>query len=345
MIIRAKAPLRLGLAGGGTDISAYASQFGGAILNATISMYSHVSVEPLKDSDKIELYSPDRELSTSIPIEEQLPILTDFPLHCGVYNRLVRDFDIPKTAYRMTTFVDAPPGSGLGSSSTLVVAMISAFAEWHKLPLGEYEIAQLAYDIEREDLALAGGKQDQFAATFGGFNFMEFHKDGSVLVNPLRISEGLANELECRCVLLHTKTSRHSAQIITEQIASVTQVGSGNKMEALHKVKESAYLIKNALLMGKFRELGEALHESWLQKKSTAKNISNSNIDAIYETALDAGAIGGKISGAGGGGYMFLICGHNKRHDVIKAVKHMADIVPFSFTRNGTMSWRVKTDK
>ncbi len=343
MIIRSKAPLRLGFAGGGTDIYAYASQFGGAILNATISMYAHVSIQPLA-GDVIEFESPDRNMSTSIALSDKLDILDDYQLHCGVYNRLVRDYNIPQTAFKMTSFVDAPPGSGLGSSSTLVVAMLSAFCAWHHLPLGEYEIAQLAYEIERNDLNLAGGKQDQFVATFGGFNFMEFNKDGSVLVNPLRISSALANELEYRCLLLHTKTSRHSAQIINEQIASVTKDGS-NKIDALHKVKESAYIIKNALLMGKFKELGQALHESWLQKKSTAKNISNNNIDSIYETALKAGAIGGKISGAGGGGYMFLICEHDKRHEVINAVKHMADVIPFNFTKSGTVSWRTKIGK
>ena len=171
-VYRAKAPLRLGLGGGGTDLAAYASQFGGAIINATISMYARVSIEPL-DGKQIEFISPDRGMSAQIPRAEQLELHKDFALHCGVFNRLVRDYHIPATPFRLTTSVDAAPGSGLGSSSTLVVAIIAAFAEWHRLPLGDYEIAQLAYEIERIDLGMAGGKQDQFAATFGGFNYME----------------------------------------------------------------------------------------------------------------------------------------------------------------------------
>ena len=340
-VYRAKAPLRLGLGGGGTDLAAYASQFGGAIINATISMYARVSIEPL-DGKQIEFISPDRGMSAQIPRAEQLELPKDFALHCGVFNRLVRDYHIPATPFRLTTSVDAAPGSGLGSSSTLVVAIIAAFAEWHRLPLGDYEIAQLAYEIERIDLGMAGGKQDQFAATFGGFNFMEFLKDDSVLVNPLRMRQNLVSELEHQCVLIHTKTSRYSSDIINEQIKSVTAAGGQGKMDALHQVKNSAYIIKKALLTGDFVALGQALHESWLQKKRSAAHISTPQIDSLYETAQKAGAIGGKISGAGGGGYMFLICSGDNRYAVIDALKKTdAEVVPFSFTPQGVLSWRI----
>jgi len=340
-VYRAKAPLRLGLGGGGTDLAAYSSRFGGAIINATISMYARVSIEPLPGNE-IEFISPDRGMAVKIPCSTRLASHADFLLHCGVFNRLVRDYSIPALPFRLTSSVDAPPGSGLGSSSTLVVAMIAAFAEWHRLPLGEYEIAQLAYDIERIDLAMAGGKQDQFAATFGGFNFMEFLKDDSVLVNPLRMRQELVSELEHRCVLAHTQTSRYSSDIIKEQIASVTDSGGADKMEALHQVKNGAYTIKKALLRGNFDELGNALHESWMHKKRSAGRISNQHIDHLYETARRAGAIGGKISGAGGGGYMFFICDGDSRYAVADALqKEHAIVAPFSFTQQGVLSWHL----
>src|SRR5580698_7260552 len=213
MIIRSKAPLRLGLAGGGTDVSPYSDIYGGAILNITIGMYAYATIKPLSGK-KIYLKAVDRCEEITLDSKKQLIIDNKLSLAKGVYNRVVKDFVKKPLAFELTTFVDAPPGSGLGSSSTLVVAILGAFVEWLKLPLGEYDIAQLAYKIEREDLAMHGGKQDQYAATFGGVNYMEFYANDKVIVNPLRVKEKWLHELENNLVLFFTETSRLSSSII-----------------------------------------------------------------------------------------------------------------------------------
>ncbi len=173
MIHRSKAPLRLGLAGGGTDVAPYSDLYGGAILNATISMYAFATIEP-RDDGKIVFRSEDKNQVIEMDASEELPLTGELDLMKGIYNRVVRDFENKPLSFTLTTFVDAPPGSGLGTSSTLVVTILGAFAQWLRLPLGEYDLAHLAYEIERVDLNMAGGKQDQYAATFGGVNFMEF---------------------------------------------------------------------------------------------------------------------------------------------------------------------------
>jgi len=214
MLIRAKAPLRLGLAGGGTDVSPYCDMYGGAILNATINLYAYATIEPRTDG-KIVLESVDQKQCLEYDSLASLPIDGTLDLLKGAYNRIVAEFnDIKPLSFRLSTFVDAPPGSGLGSSSTLVVAIVGAFAEWLHLPLGEYDIASLAYQIERKDLAIFGGKQDQYAATFGGFNYMEFYDNDKVVVNPLRIKKDIINELEMNLLLYYTCVSKYYNAII-----------------------------------------------------------------------------------------------------------------------------------
>lgn len=337
MIYRSKAPLRIGLAGGGTDVSPYSDEFGGAILNATISHYAHASIEPI-DSNQIIVKAFDRneeethELSKSLPINGKLDLLK------GVYNRIQKDFGIPSKGMRINSYVDAPAGSGLGTSSTLAVAVLGAFVEMLKLPMGEYDIAQYAYKIEREDLKLAGGKQDQYAATFGGVNFMEFYGD-KVIVNPLRIKNEYLNELENNLVLYFTSTSRESAEIIKEQQKNVTQKNE-KSLEALHMIKEQARMMKEALLKGKMNEIGEVLDYGFQQKGLLAKNILNPAIQEIYAAVKQAGATGGKISGAGGGGFMIFFCPLNTRYQVIETLKKFGgEVKPYRFTKHGLNTW------
>ena len=237
MIYRSRAPLRIGLAGGGTDVSPYSDQFGGAILNATISHYAHAVIEP--NEKGIIIQAMDRKEEQCLDCEAPLPINGTLDLHKGVFNRIQKDFGISNKNFCLTTYVDAPAGSGLGTSSTLMVAIIGAFTEMLKLPLGEYDIAHYAYEIERKDLQLAGGKQDQYAATFGGVNFMEFYEDDKVIVNPLRIRNEYLHELENNLVLYFTSTSRESATIIKEQQKNVLQKNE-KSIEAMHQLKEQA---------------------------------------------------------------------------------------------------------
>ncbi|HSQ44693.1 MAG TPA: hypothetical protein VLM16_06825, partial [Ginsengibacter sp.] len=234
---------------------------------------------------------------------------------------------------------DAPAGSGLGTSSTLVVAIIGAFVEMLKLPLGDYDIAHLAYQIEREDLKLAGGKQDQYAAMFGGVNFMEFYEGDKVIVNPLRIKSQYLHELENNLVLYFTANSRESAAIINEQVKNVTNKNE-KSIEAMHQLKEQARMMKEELLKGKLNEFGEILDFGFQQKRRMAHNISNSRIEEIYEAAKKAGATGGKISGAGGGGFMIFYCPGNMHHAVIEELnKFGGEVKNYTFTKFGLTTW------
>lgn len=338
MIHRSKAPLRIGLAGGGTDVSPYSDLFGGAILNATLSLYAHATIEPLKES-KIILEAIDRNEMEEYEWATQLPITGKLDLLKGVYNRIQKDYPFGEQGFRLSTFVDAPAGSGLGTSSTLVVAIIGAFAEMLRLPFGEYDMAHYAYDIERKDLGLAGGKQDQYAATFGGVNFMEFYGDDKVIVNPLRVKEQHLFELENNLLLYYTATSRESAEIIKKQSRNVTEKKE-QSIEAMHQLKQQAQMMKEALLKGRLGEIGEILDFGFEQKRKMAEGISNSLMEEIYETAKKAGATGGKISGAGGGGFMIFYCPANTKFNVIKS------LTPFGghhrnyqFVGHGVKTW------
>jgi D-glycero-alpha-D-manno-heptose-7-phosphate kinase len=340
MIIRSKAPLRLGLAGGGTDVSPYSDQYGGAILNATIGMYAYATIRPL-DSGKIILRATDRDETYELDATEQLTIDGHLDLPKGIYNRIVRDFVHRPLSFELTTFVDAPPGSGLGSSSTLVVAIIGAFVEWLKLPLGEYDMAHLAYSIEREDLGMAGGKQDQYAATFGGVNYMEFLANDKVIVNPLRVKEKWLHELENNLVLFFTETSRLSSSIIEKQRENVSNKNQ-NSIDAMHSLKEQSQRMKEALLRGEIDQIGEILHYGWQHKKKMAEGISNPMIDSIYDTAISAGATGGKISGAGGGGFMIFYAPYTNKYNVIKALNELGGrVMRYTFTDIGVTTWTI----
>ena len=340
MIIRSKAPLRIGLAGGGTDVSPYSDIYGGAILNATLSLYAYASIKPREDG-KIILNAIDRNEIVELKSEEQLPIDGNLDLAKGVYNRIVKDFIHQPLSFEINTYVDAPPGSGLGSSSTLVVAIIGAFVEWLKLPLGEYDIAQLAYSIEREDLQMAGGKQDQYAATFGGVNYMEFYANDKVIVNPLRIKSKFLHELEHNLVLFYTQTSRLSSKIIQEQTENV-HAKKLSSIDAMHHLKEQSVLMKEAILKGNINDIGKILHDGWMHKKQMADGISNASIDVIYETALQNGATGGKISGAGGGGFMIFYAPYIHKYKLIKKLGELGGtVMNYTLTNEGLTTWTV----
>jgi D-glycero-alpha-D-manno-heptose-7-phosphate kinase len=339
MMIKSKAPLRLGLAGGGTDVSPYSDLYGGAILNATISSYAYATIEPL-DNGKIEFVcgSPEQKFihssANELPIDNRA-----YELQCGVYNRIVKEFTKKPLSFRMTTWIDAPQGSGLGTSSTLVVAILGAFKEWLNLPLGQYDIAHMAFEIERIEMGMAGGKQDQYAATFGGVNFLEFLANDKVIVNPLTLKPDVLNELEMNLLLYFTETKRDSAQIISHQVENVKK-NNLEAIEATHRLKEQAQLMKECLLRGETDKIGEVMNMGWLNKKKMAAAISNSQLDTIYEAALAAGATGGKISGAGGGGFMFFYCPGTTRLQVAKALEQYGGRTKsFTFTHHGLTTW------
>ncbi|WP_025847910.1 dehydrogenase [Paenibacillus ehimensis] len=341
MYIRSKAPLRLGLAGGGTDVSPYCDEYGGYVLNATIDMYAYCTIEPTQDNT-ITFFAADRQEFFEAKSQAHLELDGNLDLHKGIYNRIVKEFNGGKPlSLKVTTYSDAPAGSGLGSSSTMVVAILTAYTEWLNLPLGEYDIAHLAYEIERLDVGLSGGRQDQYAATFGGFNFIEFYAEDRVIVNPLRVKEWIINELENSIVLYYTGASRESANIINEQVKNAEQKNK-KSLEAMHELKADALIMKESILKGDILKFAQYLGKSWEAKKRMASSISNNQIDAVYDVAMNAGAYAGKVSGAGGGGFMMFMVDPTQRLQLVNALKKLdGEVMSFHFNRNGAEAWRV----
>lgn len=340
-IIRARAPLRLGLAGGGSDVSPYCDLHGGYVLNATIDRYAYAVIKLINEPE-VRFVAADQQKEWVSSLGEPLLQNGELALHKAVYRHMVQNFNDGKPiALELITFCDAPVGSGLGSSSTLVVSMIKAFVELMNLPLGDYEIAHLAFKIERKDCGLQGGRQDQYSATFGGFNFMEFYADDRNVINPLRIKNWVISELESSLVLYFTGVSRESARIIADQSSNV-KTGDANAIEAMHGIKREALVMKDCLLRGDFSGLVDSMRTGWENKKRSAKTVSNSHIDTIYDAAIKAGALAGKVSGAGGGGFMWFFVPTEKRMDVIRTLLSFGgQISNCHFTKHGTEAWRI----
>ena len=340
MIIRSKVPLRLGLAGGGSDVSPYSDIYGGLILNATINLYAYCTIEETEDG-LVSIESYDGDCFQSYPLCRTLEIDGKASLLKGTYNRVMKDFELPLRACRITTYNDAPAGSGLGTSSTMVVAILKAFVEWYSLPLGDYEIARLAYEIERKDLQLSGGKQDQYAAAFGGFNYMEFLENDMVIVNPLKVKRWIVDELESSLVLYFTGRSRSSAAIIDEQKKN-TASGNAKPVEAMHRIKQGAVDMKLAILKGDMKEFARILGQSWEDKKKMAGAITNPVIEKAFEVALGAGALAGKVSGAGGGGFIMFVVEPTRKKEVTEALEQLDGFtMHFSFTDGGAHGWKI----
>jgi D-glycero-alpha-D-manno-heptose-7-phosphate kinase len=343
-VIRSRAPLRLGLAGGGTDVSPYCDDFGGAILNTTIGYYAYATIEPL-DNGMVEIFSTDQEQQTTFKATEFIQPDGTLDLLKHVYNYVICKFNHGSPlSLRLTTRVDVPSGSGLGGSSTLVVAVLKGFAEWLQYPIDDYELSQAAYVVERDDAGLQGGRQDQYAAAFGGFNFMEFGRDGHVLVNPLRIKERVISELEASILLYYTGSSRASADIIREQSRNV-ETRNPVALDAMHQIKQEAIRIKEALLRGNFDLLHEVLRSSWDAKKKMASDIVNKRIEMLYERALEAGAYSARISGAGGGGFMIFLTDPMRKDNLSRSLRSWEEkgtVYGCHFTNVGAQAWRVR---
>ncbi len=339
--IRARAPLRLGLAGGGTDVSPYCDEYGGLVLNATIDRYAYAVLEPLAEP-VIRLQASDQQQALELPLDDALLPEGPLKLHKAVYRALIDGFNEGRRIpLALTTFCDAPAGSGLGSSSTLVVVMIRAFAELLNLPMDDYTIAALAFRIERVDCGLGGGRQDQYSATFGGFNFMEFYAQGRAVVNPLRVKNWIICELEASLVLFYTGVSRESARIIADQSSGIA-AGSATALEAMHGLKREALNMKECVLKGDFAGIVQSMQQGWASKKQSARTVSNPHIDGIYNAAIEAGALAGKVSGAGGGGFMMFFVPPERRMSVVRTLEGFdGQVSNAHFTKYGTQAWRL----
>jgi D-glycero-alpha-D-manno-heptose-7-phosphate kinase len=335
MIVRAKAPLRISFCGGGTDVAPYPQEKGGVVLSATIDKFAYASLVERADK-QIHITSLDYDIVAKYQINEPLPYNGELDLAKAV----IRHFAPPK-GLDLFLHSDAPPGSGLGSSSTMTVAMVGSFKQWQNMPLTDYEIAELTYQIERIELEIVGGKQDQYAATFGGFNYIEF-LDNAVIVNPLRINDAIINELEYNLLLCYTGKTRLSANIVANQTRSY-QERKPSVVNAMDQMKLLTIQMKNCLLRGQLDDFGHLLHEAWLQKKQLDENISTSQIDSLYEVGRENGALGGKILGAGGGGYLLFYCPFQKKHLIAEALENAGgQVVKFSFEPRGLQIWEMK---
>jgi D-glycero-alpha-D-manno-heptose-7-phosphate kinase len=341
-LIRSRAPLRLGLAGGGTDVSPYCDIHGGYVLNATLDRYAY-SVIKILDEPVVRFVSIDQKIEDVRPLLACFELSGTLDLHKAVYNEIIKRYNGGKPIpLELSTFCDAPTGSGLGSSSTLVVGMIKAFIELLNLPLDDHAIAQLAFKIERIDCGFQGGRQDQYSATFGGFNFMEFYADNHAVINPLRIKDWILSELEASLLLYYTGVSRESAKIISAQS---TNIKSGNiaATDAMHGIKREALKMKECILRGDFEGIVKSMLDGWENKKISAKTVSSPHIEEIHTEVMGAGALAGKISGAGGGGFMMFFVPLEKRRDVIRILNNFdGQVSNCHFTKHGTQAWRVK---
>jgi D-glycero-alpha-D-manno-heptose-7-phosphate kinase len=333
-VLRARAPLRISFGGGGTDVPPFVTERGGHVLNATIDRYAYATLVP-NDIGRVVLRSLDYGDEVSYGVDDPVPEL-DFQMDLA--KGVIRRLGVAGRGFTLFTHADCPPGSGLGASSTMMVALVGVFDRWLGLGLGRYETAQLAHDIERDDLAIGGGRQDHFAAVFGGFNFIEFGADAT-LVNPLRLPPEWVSELEYSLVLAYTGKSRLSSTIIEDQARNFAE-GAPDAIAAMEETKLAATEMKRLLLTGQFRAFGEALDRAWQTKKRMSGQISTGPIDAVYDAARAAGALGGKVSGAGGGGFMFFFTDFDRRHAVEAALTAAgADVVHFGFSDAGLQTW------
>jgi len=350
MEIRSRAPLRIGFAGGGTDLESYSSKYGGCVLNAAISMYAYCTIYP-SDDNRIKIQAYDNKNSIDTKSVSELPITGDhLILHRGVYNYIVKHFNNGKPlSFFMCTSNDAPVGSGLGTSSTMMVAIIEAFDKWLRLGLTDYQKAQIAYDIERKELNLAGGKQDQYAAVFGGFNFMEFRKDGSVIVNSLNLTRQRILELESSMLLFYSGISRKSAEmqlelaknIIKDEIKN-TSAARRDTMKAMQKIKKNAAFMKDCVLIGDFDGIKQSFREAWENKKKTSAFVSNAELEKIIARALENGAEAVKVSGAGGGGFLLMLCNPVNRQKLQNSMEEIGKVYPVKLSFAGAESWIVE---
>ena len=343
-ILRGRAPLRLGLGGGGTDVDPYSAEFGGRILNVTIDRYAYAFAGLSPDGETtVAFRSPDRDRSGEARAKDLALLEEDFPLHVAVYRRVVAEFNGGNPfPLNLATQVDAPPGSGLGSSSALVVAMLLTTCELLGVSPGPYQLARMAWEVERVDLGMAGGWQDHYAAAFGGFNFMESRPSGEIVVNPLRIRPEIVAELEASLLLYFGGVSRLSSEVIAEQSRNIVERDQ-DALAATHAIRAEALEMKDLLVVGDIPGFAEALLRSWKAKKRISSRVTNFEIERAYSIAQSHGMVAGKVSGAGGGGFLMMIVDPCRRIEVARHLERECggSVTPCLFSHSGATTWRI----
>jgi D-glycero-alpha-D-manno-heptose-7-phosphate kinase len=338
-LYRSTAPLRLSFAGGGTDVSPFPEREGGVVLSATIDRHAYATLRPRSDS-RINIASADLGRAVSYGVEELNGTAGRLDLVTCAVRRLIPD-GCP--GFDLFLHTDAPPGSGLGSSSTLVIALVGVLDEFAGIQRGPQEVADLAYAIERVELGISGGLQDQYAAAFGGFNLIVCGPDG-VRVDPLSLPSEVAWELQQRLLLCYLGSTRPSDRIIDDQTARLRR-GDEGTVEGLFAQKRLAGEMAEALRERRLDDFGELLGTAWEFKKQLSPRISTPFIESVYDEARRHGALGGKVTGAGGGGHMLLYAPGAARHRVAEAMEGMGvSVAPFGFGRTGLRTWTLTDD-
>jgi D-glycero-alpha-D-manno-heptose-7-phosphate kinase len=333
IISKAKSPVRISFAGGGTDLTTYFSKEDGVVLNTTINKFAHAVLQK-RDDSKIKIFSNDLSIEVKYKDITKLRFDGKLDLIKSVIKLLNPDF-----GFELYTYSDVPAGSGLGGSAVLLSAIIGTFNNFRENKFNDYEIAELAFHAERVELGLSGGWQDQYATVFGGFNFMEF-KNHENIVNPLRISSSILNELEDSLVLCYTGLNHNSGDIHDNQKENMNKK---EQKEFAQISKDITYEMKSKLLKGQLDNFGELLHKAWETKKNFSDKITTPFLDDIYNYALKNGALGGKLLGAGGGGYfLFYVTTFNKIK-LMNAIRAKGlEIESFTFDNIGLRSWITK---
>ena len=325
MVIRGRAPLRVSFGGGGTDVAPFCVEQGGAIIGSTINKYAYCSIVPRED-DQIIVHSLDFDMTVKYNAKENFV----YDGRLDLVTAALKAMDINQGC-EVYLQCDAPAGSGLGTSSTVMVSLLTAMARWKGIEMDAYRLADLAYQVEREDLKIDGGYQDQYAATFGGINF------NNVVVNPLRIKKDILHELQYNLLLCYTGNIHVSANIIKDQVKNYEKKDA---FDAMCEVKALAYAMKDELLRGNLHSFGKLLDYGWQSKKRMSSKITNPQIDELYDEAIKAGALGGKLLGAGGGGYLLMYCPYNVKHKVADRMEQMGgQLADWNFELRGAQSW------
>jgi D-glycero-alpha-D-manno-heptose-7-phosphate kinase len=342
-VVRSKAPLRITFAGGGTDVTPYPEEMGGAVLNCTINKFAYATLESTPGgAGETSVESLDYNLTINYQKESDLVYNGELDLVKATLKAFRPPVPVDGAdSLRLFLHSDAPAGAGLGGSSTMCVALVGAFQRYLREPWTLYEVAEHAYRIERDELGIRGGRQDQYAAVFGGFNFIEFTGNRTT-VNPLKIAPEVQNELAYRLLLCYTGLSHYSNDIITQQQLNYNERRS-ETVGALSATKQLAIDMKNELVRGNLDEMGRLLDEGWKFKKRFTEGISNDRIDTLYNRAREAGALGGTLLGAGGGGYILLFCDFARKARVARAVEEAGGgVTDFALESNGLQTWSVR---
>ena len=334
---RARAPVRISFGGGGSDVTHYFDGQCGAVINATVSLYSHATLR-MRDDQKIVIRSMD--LNETLSADDLNAVLKQEG-QFGLIQSLLKAIQ-PDFGFELFLHSDFPMNSGLGGSAVVSATILGCFNQFRLDQWDQHELAELAFQAERLYLGVSGGWQDQYATVFGGFNFIEFRMDQNT-VHPLRINPDILLELEESLILCGTGTGHDSGDIHEDQRQQMHQEGIRQKVQSN---VDLTYLMRNHLLRGRLHEFGLGLHEAWQIKRQLSSKISNEKLDKIYTDALMHGALGGKLLGAGGGGFFLFYVPPFSKHQLISHLTAEGlKISPFRFEQEGLQAWTVRERK